>query len=279
MATGPALRPAPRPDAGWYNVHAVSPWQPGEVLTLMVRARTISVMMISVAEAATELGVGRARVRALIAHGMLDAQKISGAFVLEAADVDALAERERLAHVRAFSPRVAWACAALADGHRPEWVRADELSRLRGRLTRAGQHPGAWQTRLSRLSAHSDSYRAGPGQMSSLLTDPRTARTGQSATNLVGDHLVGPAGADVWVASEAELTAVRADFGLLRSSGGGNLTIRVPAAGRLPALGTGDGNAFRLVVAADLLGAADPRLKRAGIELLKSALGEHRWVR
>jgi excisionase family DNA binding protein len=245
----------------------------------MVCGRTISVMVMSVAQAADELGVGRTRVRALIAQGMLPAEKVSGAFVLDEGDVDALAGRERLAHVRAFSARVAWACAALADGHRPEWVRADELSRLRARLTRAGQHPGAWQMRLSRLPAHSDSYRCGPEQARSLLTDKRTVRTGQSATNLVGDKLVGPSGADVWVAGEAELAVVSEEFGLLRSSGGGNVTIRVPGASGLPVLGVGDGNAFRLVVAADLLAAPDPRVRRAGHELLAATLGEHRWVR
>lgn len=45
----------------------------------------------------------------------------------------------------------------------------------------------------------------------------------------------------------------------------------------LTRLGSGDGNAFRLIVAADLLNGRDARARYAGQELLETALGERRW--
>ncbi len=232
--------------------------------------------MLSVAAAADELGVSRARVRALIAAGTLQAMKVADAYVVEEKAVDALAARSRPAHVRSFSRRIAWACAALVDGQHPTGLRADELSRLRARLDRSDGDPGAWQNRLVARAAHSARYRAGPAAVQNLLADGRAVRTGVSATNLVGDPILSAPGADVWVSSDLDQRRLRADHGLLPSTSG-NVTIRVAEIDGLRVLGCADGNAFRLMVAADLLDAPDTRTRYAGAELLGTAISERRW--
>jgi hypothetical protein len=114
---------------------------------------------------------------------------------------------------------------------------------------------------------------SGPAQVDASPTDPRTARTGASATNLVTDQLLGLRAADVWVASDDDLSVLRHDLGLLISPEG-NVTVRVASVPDLPTLGTDPDNVYRLVVAVTLLEAAGPRARSAGAALLATALQE-----
>ena len=245
-------------------------------LTLIFGRHNMSVMVVGVAQVAAELGVSAARVRALIATGALPATKISGSYVLDQDAVDLLAQRERPAHVRAFSVRMAWACAAATDGVRPTWISDAELSRLRRRLDIAPASPGLWQARLAALTRSRQLFRVGPEQLAGLLLDRRVARTGTSAVVNGSDPRVGPGPAAVWVRTPDDLDELGHTYGLLPAAAG-NLTVSVAGAPQVPWLGGPDGNAFRLVVAVDLLVQADARSHRTGSELLSAALAERSW--
>ena len=231
-------------------------------------------MGMAVADVARELGVTSRRVRSLIESGALPAEKVGGVYVLSERDVDAFARRYRPKHVRAMSPRIAWAAAALGDGVRPTWLRADELSRLRARLSSDEAPTGAWRAQLAAAGPRAR-FRAGAAQVDALLENPHTVRTGASATNVVGDRLTGAPGADVWVTSADVVTELARRLGLLRSSAG-NVTISVPGADidRISADGR---NAFRLIVARDLLLEDDPRAHAAGEDLIIRVEREASW--
>ncbi|MFE5309500.1 helix-turn-helix domain-containing protein [Isoptericola sp. NPDC056605] len=229
---------------------------------------------MAVADVARDLGVTDRRVRSLIKAGALPAEKVGGVYVLSERDVDAFARRYRPKHVRAMSPRIAWAAAALGDGVRPTWLRADELSRLRARLSSEAAPTGAWRAQLAAAGARAR-FRAGPAQVDALLDSPHTVRTGASATNVVGDRLTGAPGADVWVANADVAIELTRGLGLLRSSAG-NVTISVPGADvdRISADGR---NAFRLIVARDLMLEDDPRARAAGEDLILHVEQEASW--
>lgn len=188
--------------------------------------------------------------------------------------MDAFSRRLRPKHVRAMSPRVAWAAAALGDDVRPTWLRPDELSRLRGRLRKDASRGGAWRARLAAVGRRAR-FRTGPGQVDALLADAATVCTEASATNLAGDLLTGAPSASVWVADAAAASRLQRSLGLLRSDAG-NVSIAVPNADveRISADGR---NAFRLIVALDLLDEDDPRSQAAVEQLIRQVEQEARW--
>lgn len=230
-------------------------------------------MGIGVTGAADQLGVSTRRVRALIAAGALRAERVGGTYVLDEREVDSFADRDRPGHTRAMSPRIAWAAAALIDGDTPTWIRQDELSRLRARLTRAPSTPGAWRAQMRAVAESRRTWRAGSEQVAALMADPATRRTGASATNLVTDLLVGTASASVWVPDRTHLERLRRDLGLIPAESG-NVTIAVPAVPDLSSWGTDGENVYRLIVATDLLADTDPRATAAGRALLEAISSE-----
>lgn len=233
--------------------------------------------MITVAEAAARMGLSDRRVRALIGAGALPATKVGAAYVLDERALDDFLRHERPAHVRALSPRIGWAAAALLDGVRPAWLRGDELSRLRSRLSSAGLSPGVWRAWTANLAAQRLTFRASAHQIEAVLTDRATVRSGRSASNLVTDPLVGPVGAVVWVPTLDDAERLRLGLGLLRTAPG-NLTLSVPPAIEMPALGADGENAFRLVVAGDLLSDNEPRATSAGTALLRVLVADARSI-
>jgi excisionase family DNA binding protein len=235
-------------------------------------------MVLGVEEAADRLGVSRHRVRQLIRSRLLAAERVSGRYVVDEAGVDALTQFDRPAHVRSFSRRIAWACAAAADGVAPVWVTHSEAARLRARMDALPSDAAGWVARLRARAANTVTLRAGRMQLPRLLSDERVARSGVTATNVVRDAQVSGDEAELWVQTDAELSSLRTSLGLLPSTAG-NLTIRSAHVTGLTSLGSGDGNAFRLIVAADLLNGRDARARYAGQELLETALGERRWRR
>lgn len=223
--------------------------------------------MLSVTEAARRAGLSTRRVRSLISAGALSATKVGAAYVLDERDLDNFLRHERSPHIRALSPRVAWAAAALLDGVQPTWLRADERSRLRSRIASAGASPGTWRAWTARLAQTRRTFKASPAQVEAVLAASSTVRSGRSASNLVTDPLVGVVSATVWTRTLDDIDHLRRDLGLLSSSAG-NVTISVPPPFGLPALGADGHNTFRLVVAHDLLTETDPRAVYAGAELL-----------
>ena len=235
-------------------------------------------MVIGVDEAAERLGVGSHRVRQLIGSGLLAAERVSGAYMIDQASLEALTDFERPSHVRSFSRRIAWACAADADGISPDWVTSSEVSRLRSRMDDLSLDAAGWVTRLRARAGNTVALRAGRPQMQALLADARAMRSGVTATNGVGDTQVSAEQAEVWVKDDGDLSSLRASLGLLPTNDG-NIMVRTAEVTGLTHLGAGDGNAFRLIVAADLLSGRDSRARYAGQELLEATLAERRWRR
>lgn len=239
-------------------------------MTLMFRHRIMSVML-SVTEVASHTGLSARRVRALIAAGTLPAVKVGAAYVLDERDLDDFLRHERPAHTRALAPRIAWAAAALLDGVQPTWLRVDELSRLRSRLAAAGTSPGVWQVWTARLADTRMTFKASSAQVEALLASPSIVCSGRSASNIVTDLLVGPVSATVWTHTIEDADQLRRKLGLLRSTAG-NVVISSPPTFGLPALGADGHNAFRLVVARDLLAENEPRASAAGAALLATVI-------
>lgn len=223
--------------------------------------------MLSVSEAARRTGLSTRRVRALITAGALPATRVGAAYVLDERALDSFLRHERPSNIRALSPRIAWAAAALLDGVQPTWLRTDERSRLRSRLASAGATPGTWRAWTARLAQTRLTFKASPAQVEAVIAASSTVRSGRSASNLVTDPLVGAVGATVWTHTLEDVDHLRRTLGLLRSNAG-NVTISVPPPFGLPTLGADGHDAFRLVVAHDLLTEDDPRALNAGNALL-----------
>jgi excisionase family DNA binding protein len=232
-------------------------------------------MVVSVKEAAERLHLGEHRVRALISSGVLHADLIGGRYLVDDSSLEAMEASTRHAYIRSFSRRVAWAAAALADGSRPNWLSYSELSRLRRRMEAAGRDPAAWTARMRGRAGAVATYRAGRAVIGSLHRDQRLAQSGASATNLVTDRQITTTSLDLWCLSTADRDAIRTTYGLLPTARG-NVRLQVADVSGLTQLGTG-GNAFRLIVAADLLDAEDARSRSAGRALLDATLAERSW--
>jgi excisionase family DNA binding protein len=228
-------------------------------------------MVTGVAEAAARLGLSARRVHGLIASGQLRAQSIGGRYLIDEESLDRLADRARRRGVRPLSRRVAWAAAAMADGVTASWLSSSERSRLRARLRDGDDDADAWVARLRRRAASEFCFRIGTEQADGLLESGAVGRSGTHARNLVTDLFAGSENAVVWVLDEARLRDAVDRFGLLPTARG-NLTVRVAGVDGLGAVGAGGGDAFRLIVAADLLELGDARSRRAGEALLLHCL-------
>jgi hypothetical protein len=109
-----------------------------------------------------------------------------------------------------------------------------------------------------------------------LLLDSLIRTTGATSSNLVTDPLTDDGSAAVWVSNAEDVDTLISRYGLLPSSRG-NLVVKV--AGLLAAenLGQDGRNAYRLVVAVDLLDGTAAREQDAGEALLAAVLDEARW--
>jgi hypothetical protein len=233
-------------------------------------------MAIGAKEAAARLQVGQHRVRALIRSGALRAELIGGRYIVDERSLESIEASTRPAHVRSFSRRVAWAAAALADGRRPGWLSQPELSRLRGRMDSAGADPATWMARMKGRASQVATYRAGDAVIGSLRHDQRLALSGSTATNLASDRQIAASRVQLWCLTSADRDEVVAAYGLLATAQG-NTELRVADVQGLNQLGV-EGNAFRLIVAADLLDGEDARARSAGRALLEATLRERRWT-
>jgi excisionase family DNA binding protein len=232
-------------------------------------------MLTGTAEAAARLGISARRVQGLIASGQLRAESIGGRYLIDEDSLDLLADRVRRRGVRPLSHRVAWAAAAMADGVTASWLSSRERSRLRARFKDGDIDADAWVARMRDRAATEHRFRVGTEQMDGLLGFEAVRRSGTHARNLVTDLFAGSEDVVMWVLDEADLRDVVSRFGLLPSNRG-NLTVRVARVDGLGAVGAGGGDAFRLIVAADLLDLGGARSRRAGEALLHRCLLEAR---
>lgn len=226
--------------------------------------------VMSVDEAAQQLHVSPSRVRAQIAAGELPAERLGGRWLLDHADVSALAaEKEgRPVGGRMMAPRMVWGLIAVADGVEPALLSSVERSRLRARLR---SHPNLSElARLAKKRASVHRLRVHPGVLSRVLSMPGAVPGGVSAG---GHDLVQPDMVEIYLTEEL-LEKVSSDFAARpapRSET--NLIARVPNVDFWPL----DDRAGRLAVAFDLWDAGDARSRRAAQGLYQAVLRSKRF--
>jgi excisionase family DNA binding protein len=220
-------------------------------------------MGISVKEAAERLSVNTARVRALIAAGVLSADKVGGRWLVDETSVARQASGRIIG--RPFSPARSWGLLMLASNRAAPWLSRSDRSKLRRRLRET-----AIQALAPRLRKRADvcEFRAHSSDLKRIASDGRTVLTGISAAQVHKQDLsvVGQVEAYVRV---CDLRRLQRDFHLEPSRKGGNVTLRV--VDRPWPFGDSDAHAPEIVVAVELLSSDDQRTRRAGTQILTKA--------
>jgi GNAT superfamily N-acetyltransferase len=219
---------------------------------------------VAVDDAARQLGVAPSRVRALIASGLLRADKVGGRWLV---DWDSVLARERAQNApgRPLTALNAWALLLLAsDEEIPRRVDSNTRWRLRQTLSRR---------RLADLESRLD-QRAGvhrlwalPGELRSLRMGGDIVVTGSSAAGELNLDLLAPDTVDAYVPAST-LNALVRDHGLEPvAASEANVTLRVVPDDAWM-LG-GRRTAPSAAVALDLAAYPDSRSARVGSELLE----------
>jgi excisionase family DNA binding protein len=221
---------------------------------------------ISVADAAARLGVNSSRVRAMIQHGLLDAQKVGHRWLVDPASV----ERRSRSQVHSGGPlsaESAWAVILMKAGDSGSWLSPWGRSRAKRRLSGAriddfGSQLGR-RAELHRLRAH-------PSDLPRIAAEPGIVLGGLSAAAAHDINVSAPAVVEAYIHSK-KLPPVLRRYRLQRSSDP-NVLLHV-VHGRWP-FAPSERVVPAIVAAVDLLDADDPRSRRAGQELLRRL-----WIR
>jgi len=219
-----------------------------------------------VERAAIELGLSRERIRAMIRHGLLDANRAGDIWLVDPASVDR--RRQARAHAgRPLTPPHAWAALWLLSDDQQlleradAWVQPWDRSRLRRRLASAD-----WPTivPLLRNRAQVRRLRAHPSDVPRLEQDPRLVRSGASAARSNGLDITAPGVVEGYIrAQEAEDLS---DTYLLASGTEPNVVLHlVDYPWPFP---PGMTMAPTILAAVDLAESDDGRTRRAGLDHL-----------
>lgn len=216
---------------------------------------------IGVADAADVLGVSERRVRRMLADGALPGQRVGRLWVLDAEVVRQAASKGRDVG-RPWIARSAWAVLALADGME---VELSPVQRSRA-MNRMKLGLGAVRHRLDVRAERQQMY-GHPGVLGRLADDPSVVASGVSAAARYGADLLPAEEFEGYVRS-SHFGAVEARFGLIGQSERPNVVLRVVDDAEWP-FPAGMEAAGPAVVAVDLLESDDPRVRRAGQEMLE----------
>jgi excisionase family DNA binding protein len=220
--------------------------------------------LISVTEAAAELGLSTARVRLLAAEGDLPASKIGGRWLVERSGVDRRRRRSS-AGGRPFAPRNAWAVLRLASGEAVPDL--DPVARSRLRRALSLEDLGALAPRLERR-AEPARYSTHPGEISHVINDRRLVAAGISAAGAIGLDLVSGGEADGYIRASA-LDDFIEEHALSKAAvGSGNVTLRIVPDDPWASFLDGLAHAPEGAVALDLAEETDPRSRAAGRHLI-----------
>ena len=219
-----------------------------------------SINGIQVSEAANDLGLSQQRVRALLAAGSLDGQKIAGRWFVYPESINRV-RLHRNVRGRQLSYNNAWGFLLAASGQTPDWLSPWDRSRLQDRLT------SDWQRWIPRLRNRARVFRVRvhPGSLKKIHSDRRLVLSGASAA--MGNDV------DVIERSEVEAYIRERDFSTLvgdyklEYSPRANMILHV-VNGEWP-FGEAQREAPPAVVAVDLIESDNARSKRAGRALLK----------
>ncbi len=176
---------------------------------------------MSVAEAASALGLTRQRVAQLVREGALRSRRLGSQTLVRRDDVEARIEL-RPAGGRRFSPRRAWALILLADGIAPPGLDAPTRSRLR-----AVARLGLWGVR-ARLASRAElrGLRAHSSDLARLVAEEGVVRTGARFATEAGLGLVAPDAAVELYVDAATARRLERQYSL-RPSDDPNVLLRV----------------------------------------------------
>ncbi len=220
----------------------------------------VSLDFMSVPDAARELGVNNARVRALLAREQLDGEKVGGRWLVRSGSV-----RERGRSLRRpgrrLRPANAWAVLALASGEDASWVSAEERRRLARMLDERG-----FAALIDRLGdrARLDGFYAHPGILAAIQGLPHVVPAGAHAARDEGERLV-PAGDVDFYISEPDLSGLIREHAL-EPSDQPHALARVLPAGLWPFV---DRRMPLAAIAVDLADMPDARSRRIGHRLVE----------
>lgn len=221
--------------------------------------------LFSVADVADYLGVSEQRVRSLICVDRLPASRVGSRYVIRRDDLLEYARQERVPG-RPISFQNAWALLARLSG-RDDARAASPRSHYR--LERLLSDPDARLRALSSAEPRSElhRWRVLDSDLPKLLRDSRLALSGLSADDRSINVRYQPKRdlLDAYVSQRA-LKALKRELRPIEDSHQPNLQLRVPRGGSWVLDGA---RVPSPVVAADLLDAPDPRVKRAARHALR----------
>ena len=247
--------------------------------------------VLSVREAAEQLGISGARVRQLISADSLPARRSSAGWLVGA---DAVADRRGSVRAgRPPSPRTAWAIlcvlsSALAPNAAkpPGCMVGDRRLRhhalqLLSAMPDPADDPGRWRMLLA-SRGRAERMWAHPGLLSKLCSDDRISVGGDSAAVHVGEGLSRTGLCDLYVAG-SDVKDIVAGY-RLRSDPDGLVRLHVvPQGVPRELIPGGRGIVLPAVGAADLLDENDPRARRSAVLRLSAmraaALSSRRPIR
>lgn len=220
--------------------------------------------MIDVVGAARELDLDPSRVRALIADGALQADKIGGRWLVQRDSVLAR-RREPASAGRPMTAHNAWALLLDASGE-PLPQDMDPVARWRGRQALRHQGLIALRSRLVRR-AHVHRLWALPGELRALHANDALVLSGSSAAGALELELLAPDAVDAYVPAH-RLDALVREYGLEAApESRASISLRVVPDDAWVL--TDRRIAPQAAVALDLASYPDPRSARVGMELLE----------
>ena len=220
-------------------------------------------------EAARRLDVNNARVRAMLASGQLEGDKVGGRWLVRDSSLRRR-QRERPESGRQFSSANAWAALFLASGRKVPGLRSSERRRLLRLLDERGLeglkgrfHRRGWP----------HSFAAHPGILRHVADDPLLVLSGISAASF---HRLGLSGGEelyAYVPASA-LPQLVSRFALARPEGNANVELRA-----VPDVVWPFEEHFAPIaaVALDLAQEPDARSARIGLQILRQLDKKRGW--
>lgn len=217
--------------------------------------------LLSVSEAALQLGISDRRVRQVLERGELEGQRVGRSWVIGSKAIEGVRHRPSVG--RRWSPEAAWALLQLAGGEQPT-VSVVESSRAKSRLANRGI-----DELVMKLVARGKVRKFyGHGSVLQQLADENiVVRSGVSAAREYNADIVALEFLEAYVpASRIEELAKK--YALESSPERPNILFRL-VPDRVWPFPKNAKVASRVVVAVDLLDADNERTRRAGAELAR----------